>query len=177
MTNEEYVKWLKQLDENLKFDGLIDGDKEVDLHEMIFNLCEMLEQQTCEDAVSREAVLGLFAKNADAVRPYSKTWKEVKALPSVNPQYTEDEIQKMQDLEQAEIQKTYELGKTEGQKTGHWIMPVNDDGMSDPYDYQVKCSECGFDLDPQTWHQELHQYGADKFCPKCGAKMVERSEE
>ena len=45
-----------------------------------------LEQQTCEDAVSREAVLGLFAQNADAVRPYNKTWEEVKALPPVNPQ-------------------------------------------------------------------------------------------
>lgn len=58
-------------------------------------------------------------------------------------------------------------------KTGHWIMPVQDDGMSDPIYYQVRCSECGFDLDPQTWHMELHQYGADKYCPKCGASMVE----
>lgn len=57
--------------------------------------------------------------------------------------------------------------------SGHWIMPVQDDGMSDPIYYQVRCSECGFDLDPQTWHQELHQYGADKFCPKCGSKMYE----
>lgn len=58
-------------------------------------------------------------------------------------------------------------------KTGHWIMPQQDDGMSDPIYYQVRCSECGFDLDPQTWHQELHQYGADKYCPKCGRKMYE----
>lgn len=58
-------------------------------------------------------------------------------------------------------------------KTGHWIMPVQDDGMSDPIYYQVRCSKCGFDLDPQTWHMELHQYGADKYCPKCGAKLVE----
>ena len=35
------------------------------------------------------------------------------------------------------------------------------------------CSNCGFDLDPQTWHMELHQYGADKYCPKCGRKMYE----
>ena len=56
-------------------------------------------------------------------------------------------------------------------KTGHWIMPVQDDGMSDPIYYQVRCSECGFDLDPQTWHMELHQYGADKYCPKCGCAM------
>lgn len=45
-----------------------------------------LEQQTCEDAVSREAVLDIFADNADATRPYSTAWEEVKALPSVNPQ-------------------------------------------------------------------------------------------
>ena len=57
------------------------------------------------------------------------------------------------------------------QKEGHWIMPVQDDGMSDPIYYQIRCSECGFDLDPQTWHMELHQYGADKYCPNCGAKM------
>ena len=49
-------------------------------------LKQHLEQQTCEDAVSREAVLDIFANNADAVRPYSKTWEEVKDLPSVNPQ-------------------------------------------------------------------------------------------
>lgn len=55
--------------------------------------------------------------------------------------------------------------------TGHWVMPVRDDGTSDPICYQVRCSKCGFDLDPQTWHTELHQYGADKYCPNCGAKM------
>ena len=58
----------------------------------------------------------------------------------------------------------------------HWIMPIQDDGMSDPIYYQVRCSECGFDLDPQTWHEELHQYGADKYCPKCGCRMVEPQE-
>ena len=52
-------------------------------------------------------------------------------------------------------------------------MPVQDDGMSDPIFYQVRCSKCGFDLDPQIWHMELHQYGADKYCPKCGSKMYE----
>lgn len=57
--------------------------------------------------------------------------------------------------------------------SGHWIMPIQDDGMSNPICYQVRCSECGFDLDPQTWHMELHQYGADKYCPRCGSKMYE----
>lgn len=46
-----------------------------------------------DDLISRSAVLGLFAQNADAVRPYSKTWEEVKALPPVNPQRTGHWIQ------------------------------------------------------------------------------------
>lgn len=61
--------------------------------------------------------------------------------------------------------------------TGRWIMPQKDDGMSKPIYYQVRCSECGFDLDPQTWHMELHQYGADKYCPNCGAKMAESEDK
>ena len=61
-----------------------------------------------------------------------------------------------------------QLPSVSTEKTGRWIMPVQDDGMRDPIYYQVRCSKCGFDLDPQTWHQELHQYGADKYCPKCG---------
>jgi len=60
---------------------------------------------------------------------------------------------------------------TPKQRTGHWIPPQWDDGMSDPIYYQVRCSECGFDLDPQTFGEELKKYGADRFCPKCGAKM------
>ena len=54
---------------------------------------------------------------------------------------------------------------------GEWIKPVQDDGMSNPIYYQVRCSKCGFDIDPQTWYEELHCHGADNFCPNCGADM------
>lgn len=40
--------------------------------------------------------------------------EDVRQLPPVKPQYTDTEIQKMQDLEFAEIQKAYEIGKAEG---------------------------------------------------------------
>ena len=43
-----------------------------------------------------------------------KCIETVKNVPPVTPQYTEAEIQKMQDLEFAEIQKAYEIGKAEG---------------------------------------------------------------
>ena len=69
------------------YSQLIEVNRHIDLS------IKVLEQQTCEDAVSREAVLDIFANNADAVRPYSKTWEEVKALPSVKPQRTGHWIQ------------------------------------------------------------------------------------
>ena len=93
MTRDEYVKWLKQLDENLKFDGLIDGDKEVDLHEMIFDLCEMLEQQTCEDAISRQVVLSHAERNWGNGHEQPFDYVEVdviKKLPSVKLDTCED---------------------------------------------------------------------------------------
>ena len=102
--------------------------------------------------MSRAAVLGLFAQNADAIRPYSKTWEEVKALPSVNPQYTEDEIQKMQELEQAEIQKAYELGNAEEPKT----VLYSGDGYADGYMVydMAECPNCGQAL---NWKSEVNE--------------------
>jgi hypothetical protein len=70
-----------------------------------------LKQQTCEDAVSRQVVLEIirdFGYKNDHEEMLIN--ERIKALPSVNPQYTEAEIQKMQEMEQAEIQKAYELG-------------------------------------------------------------------
>ena len=49
-------------------------------------IIEFLEQQTCEDAISRQAVLDIFADNADATRPYNTAWEKIRDLPSVNPQ-------------------------------------------------------------------------------------------
>lgn len=63
--------------------------------------------------------------------------------------------------------------KALAKRKAHWIMPANDDGMSDPIYYQVRCSKCGFDIDPQTWYEELQKYGAGKYCPKCGCQMYE----
>lgn len=38
-------------------------------------------------------------------------------LPSVQPEFTDSEIQKMQELEQAQIKKAYELGFEEGKES------------------------------------------------------------
>ena len=124
-----------------------------EVYKFLANYMEVLEkqmQEPCKDTISREDALMCLTgeiKETDTIETIiARSGRRIKSLPSVKPQEP---------------------------KTGHWIEPQQDDGMSDPIYYQVRCSECGFDLDPQTWHMELHQYGADKFCPNCGAKMVE----
>lgn len=67
------------------------------------------EQEPC-DAVSRKEVM-------TKILALLKTMcGEVDRMPSVIPQYIDAEIQRMQELEQAEIQKAYEIGKDEGSK-------------------------------------------------------------
>ena len=76
--------------------------------------------------------------------------------------YTDAEIQKMQDLEQAQFYKVYQLGYAEGKndaqpvrKIGRWIR--NDNGT-------YSCNLC------QSWiPDEQHHYA--RFCLYCGATM------
>ena len=145
-----------------------------------------LDQAPCIDAISRSEAIRV----ASGYCHFTNIPDELAKLPSVNPKPCEDAISRrlLKYLGAECIAKRDEndnlipLGSVDSlpsvstEKTGRWIMPVQDDGMSDPIYYQVRCSECGFDLDPQTWHQELHQYGADKYCPNCGANMFEPQE-
>lgn len=78
----------------------------------IENAIEALEQKPCEDCISRQAVLEFIRKQIDhSLWAYTKLVNAIEDLPPVIPQHAEAEIQKMQEMEQAEIQKAYELGK------------------------------------------------------------------
>lgn len=108
---------------------------------------QALKQEPCEDAVSREAVLDIFADNADATRPYSTAWEKIRELPSVNPQ----------------------------PQVGYWIyiskrrlVDETDEGGIYITDYKCTCSECGGDFGFQKM--------SDAYCKYCGAKMVEPQE-
>lgn len=148
MTAEEYRQRMIQAFHNAGTDELIavcvlPTAKEFEYLEWL--LKNHYKKEPCEDAISRQAVLDAMC---DASIPIV-----YKGKPSFVVYY---------------VRVITDLPSVSTKKTGRWIMPVQDDGMSDPIYYQVRCSECGFDLDPQTWHQELHQYGADRYCPKCG---------
>lgn len=155
----EIVKTEETEESGIKYLNINVSNSEVERKPDIVRLCAdagILEYvKPSGDAISRQAVFDALYELCDTGETLIENpWRDnphidvlvdaIEELPPVNPQEP---------------------------KTGHWIMPVQDDGMSDPIYYQVRCSECGFDLDPQTWHQELHQYGADKFCPKCGCAM------
>lgn len=75
------------------------------------------EIEPCEDAVSCERVKQLFLgwakkqeSNIKSLESISKFFAMLYALPNVTPKYTDEEIQKMQELEQAQLEKAYELG-------------------------------------------------------------------
>lgn len=75
---------------------------------------EALKQESCDDCISRKDTLSEFKRvyfdNDTVIRCAELV---LGGMPPVKPQYTEAEIQKMQELEQAEIEKAYELGKAE----------------------------------------------------------------
>jgi len=118
-----------------------------------------VKQEPCEDAIDRKLVCafidGLISDDGER----EKGLEYIRYMPSVTPQYTDAEIQKMQELEQAEIEKAYELGKASQQETGHWIWTLEDWN-------KWECSECGF-----TKRTDVHVGIGYKFCPNCGAKM------
>lgn len=79
------------------------------------------QPKLCEDAVSREAVSKWLKQyGQDVLHGKYKfslmyIWKNLMDLPSVQPTYTDAEIQKMQDMEAAEIKKAFDLGREDAQ--------------------------------------------------------------
>lgn len=86
------------------------------------------EQQPCEDCISREELRKLICQNNDRYG-YSDRFHEFTEqclqLPSVTPKYTDEEIQKMQELEQAQLEKAYELGMQTSFE--EWLSSFNTD--------------------------------------------------
>lgn len=72
------------------------------------------KQEVCEDAVSREAVIRLVEQYPNIIgNRCSGLIADIKHLPSVIPQYTDEEIDKAQAVEQAYVDKMVELAVKE----------------------------------------------------------------
>lgn len=89
------------------------------------NLMDVLEKQTncsefpnSSDTISRQEAIDIVRYECCELKGLAKRIVEkFNGLPPVQP-YTEAEIQKMQELEQAELEKAFKLGKEEANK---WI--------------------------------------------------------
>ena len=139
-----------------------------------------LEQEPCEDAISRDAAIDLIA---DFELSMDEVVRGIHALPSVTPQEpkTECSCEQIKWERDTAIAQLKELGYglCEKPKTGYWIghrehcenLGVLPSGLG-AYEW---CSNCDCAIDVREWHRNHYNY-----CPNCGAKMVEpqeRSEE
>lgn len=114
-----------------------------------------------------------YGQNDISVTMTNAIIADIEAMPTVEPQrtYTDAEIQKMQDLEQAQFDTMYRLGYEEGKEatqriTGHWI-------KTEKYGEPTLCSICGTRWDTDyVESRELYYTGKiPKFCPECGNRM------
>ena len=135
-----------------------------------------LEQEPCEDAVSRQSVKDWFCTNYCSEHNKCEHFEkgdcnamiELFAITTVNPQEPTNEI----------VQKAYEDGKKDGyvqakveqkSKTGRWLKHPTEE------DYSV-CSRCGIGCRRKeygknadgTKYIDIYSY---RFCPYCGARM------
>lgn len=150
MTREELKRHCKKQVENCEMWAKCKGEephgKVYEEHKLIL---ELLEQEPCEDAISRQAVINGIDNYIEKVQSTGAkddfiSFEElvVKALPPVTPQ----------------------------PKTGHWIshkehcenLGVMPSGLG-AYKW---CSNCDCGIDVMEWHRTDYNY-----CPNCGTKM------
>lgn len=215
MTAEKYRQRMIQAFHNADTDELIavcvlPTEKEFEHLEWL--LKNHYKQEPCEDSISRQAVLEIIrfedewlldakSHNADTEIAFSGMRSKVNDLPPVKPKFTDEEIQKMQDLEQAQIQKAYELGMAEVKGVEDCISRSEAiDYFGDDYEYTGKEIQTALKRLPaaqterkghwiedeeqkhveKTWHcsecgnQAWGEYEKTTYCCHCGARMEEK---
>jgi hypothetical protein len=82
MTREEIIDGLRLLEDNMVyFDELLNDKGEyIDVHELLFEAIKALEQEPCEDAISRKDAINAIKRTVA-----TEQIKELKRLPSVQP--------------------------------------------------------------------------------------------
>ena len=102
-----------------KYDGMNEGTEFSPIH--FINDLMALEQQPCEDCISRQAVIEHICESKECYKEECKgrTLKRcpdlqwVFDMPLVTPKYTDEEIDKAQAVEQAYVDKMVELAVEE----------------------------------------------------------------
>ena len=166
-----------------KYDGMNEGTEFSPIH--FINDLMALEQllfteQPCEDCISREGAKKFLYEEIELLHDdglydcFSRIIDDMyNELPPVKPKYTEEEIDKIQAVEQAYVDKMVELAVEETERPkGKWIL--NDIQCVQAVGYLTYyCSECGREISSK-YHGKISLLKEYPYC-HCGADM--RGEE
>lgn len=169
MTREEAIK----IAQGLITDFKCESDTMVDFCNTVI---KALEQEPCNDAISREAAIKTIEKYADEYE------SRANRIDTDNPAYPAYHAKKKWNGRALGLDKAKEIltglpPVTLQQKTGRWIIK---DGKEQGYDIagiktwyiQIVCDKCGFiktAIEGRT--------GQYKFCPNCGQPKMQEVEE
>lgn len=136
-----------------------------------------LEQEPCEDAISRQAVLEYIDGSEAELAHWSEkelVCQDIKELPSVNPQEPSEDAVSRQGFDEIKELMTDINGDTvyavrmsdirqlppvtPQPKMGHWIL--------DETDNSITCDKCGCLI----WANDISN-GEAHYCTNCGAEM------
>lgn len=80
--------------------------------DMAIEALKCSEIPNCSDAISRQAAIDAVSRGCQEFRGiFAECEKNLNELPPAQPTYTNAEIQKMQDIEQAQLEKAFALGR------------------------------------------------------------------
>lgn len=164
---QEYAEWLQQFEG--KFVLLQKGMKKMTKKEAlkkwvlpalqrtwnekkVEEILKALLQEPCCDAVSKDAVDTLVDELATAISDERCCISRGRSTATI--------MQDILDLPPV----------TSKQKMGYWITKIKSDLMGDMWSTNPKCSVCGGE---PYYSNTIYNY---KFCPYCGAKMVDPQE-
>ena len=85
------------------------------------------DQPSYDDCISREEAI-IIAEQGQ-IQGFEWQFKKLCTLPPVTPKFTDEEIQKMQELEQAQLEKAYELGMQTSFE--EWLSSFNPDSATE----------------------------------------------
>ena len=116
---------------------------------------KFVEQEPCDDVISRQAVLSkkIYTETENGWSGYTVDADYIENLPSVT--------QKLDNKYRKQAKRWKNKWLKSQKKTGHWL--EKDDNL-------YECSECGQYIYSETEHDLLEFHA---FCGRCGARMVE----
>lgn len=134
-------------------DGLGESDAkefEKDLNEVLDLAIKALEQEPCEDCISRAEVMTEIQLNAKRYSLAKESGGLGQVVWSHNLISINDAIEVIRTLPSV----------TPTPKTGHWIVTMDCEGKT----RKCTCDKCGYETGKYTWHNP-------NYCPNCGARM------